>query len=207
MMKKPTLWEDAIVSFLIFIVWIMLFASIILNCSGCNKNLPRTSGEGGFIQNRSGEDLFRAEFPVEICPKQPSDLFNKGALWWNSQMSREGTSREVLVISCSKPVLVTVEYLDEDEEYLGWCHYRFDIFNRLHRTQVTVDPDLSTERTFKVIIHEFGHVLGLDEDAYDPESNSIMSGSHVLNPEVSRYDYKILSQHYDLVESIRLQGE
>ena len=133
----------------------------------------------GKLRGRDGQEL-RATYPLVIVN---SEIETWAAQWWNDQLNHE-----VFVDRASSDFeWVTINIDDLEPGVWGEAALDYDEDGLIRRCEVRIERTALGSWQQRVIRHELGHCLGLDDDAVSLDLDSIMSplvGENVTNRDV-----------------------
>ena len=168
---------------------------------------------GYLVRDCEGEDSIivweKAVLPIVVRTEQMPDwgAFTQGALqFWNGQMNQPTFADLVeaeLGNEAVDPIIIVKigdeKCMDERTQARGGCHavtkLQWNKECKIRRATITVPLDTPMESRRRVMIHEFGHVLGLDHDDFD---NSVMYPKilHWSKQKVTEKDLLLLAGTY-----------
>lgn len=114
---------------------------------------------------------------------------NAAMLHWNAVVGREMFVRT----ATAADVLVKIAPISPDSAGLTGCFYDATT-GEINKAIIGLSPGLETEIAYRVMVHEFGHVLGLAHDQEDRLSAMYPiahRGAWVLQPEDATYIRKM----------------
>ena len=133
----------------------------------------------GKLKGRNGQEL-RATYPLVIVH---SEIDTWAGQWWNDQLNHE-----VFVDRASSNFeWVTINIDDLEPNVWGEAALDYNEAGLIYRCEVRIERTASGSWRQRVIRHELGHCMGLDDDAISLDLDSIMSplvGENVTSKDV-----------------------
>ena len=151
----------------------------------------------GLLERDAG-DLYACP-PLGISPQQDvSSATDTAVTWWNEQIGEQVffLSPYVTDFSVRRGYVPPGDYDPESTTggVAGIARLEYSEDGLITSCDITVSIDISYswQTMVEVIKHELGHCLGLDDDPYSLDLNSIMSDPMVWRGEVTELDRELV---------------